>query len=234
MDILNWLHIKKQQLIRTTLDSPKDLVVLGADVSFQKRGDKYQSYAMPAEDFLAMVPAPTPAYKVYTALLTQSGVDDSLAIDSGLLTIGVTYMINNPSVESDFTNVGAPNNLSGTYFVATGITPNNWGIDTGILVYNPGAPVVTVLENTIGNVWFTYDGVGNYTLWSSSLFTNGKSIIFISTNTADPYTAEEIVKTKLYDTDSMNILSFAAGTVTTFQLSDGVLFNTPIEIRVYN
>ena len=51
MDILNWLRIKKQQLIRTTLDSPKDLVVLGADVSFQKRGDKYQSYAMPAEDF---------------------------------------------------------------------------------------------------------------------------------------------------------------------------------------
>jgi hypothetical protein len=51
MDILNWLHIKKQQLIRTTLDSPQDLVVLGADVSFQKRGDKYQSYAMPSTDF---------------------------------------------------------------------------------------------------------------------------------------------------------------------------------------
>ena len=54
MDILNWLGIKKQNLIRTTLDSPKDLLVLGADVSFQKRGDKYQSYAMPAEDFLAI------------------------------------------------------------------------------------------------------------------------------------------------------------------------------------
>jgi len=51
MDILNWLHIKKQQLIRTNLDSPQDLVVLGADVSFQKRGDKYQSYAMPSTDF---------------------------------------------------------------------------------------------------------------------------------------------------------------------------------------
>lgn len=51
MDILNWLHIKKQNLIRTTLDSPQDLLVLGADVSFQKRGDKYQSYAMPSTDF---------------------------------------------------------------------------------------------------------------------------------------------------------------------------------------
>ena len=54
MDILNWLYIKKQNLIRTTLDSPKDLLVFGADVSFEKRGDKYQSYAMPAEDFLAI------------------------------------------------------------------------------------------------------------------------------------------------------------------------------------
>ena len=51
MDILNWLHIKKQNLIRTTLDSPQDLLVFGADVSFQKRGDKYQSYAMPSTDF---------------------------------------------------------------------------------------------------------------------------------------------------------------------------------------
>ena len=52
MDILNWLHIKRQALIRTVLDSPQDLVILGADVSFQKRGDKYQSYAMPAKDFI--------------------------------------------------------------------------------------------------------------------------------------------------------------------------------------
>lgn len=58
MDILNWLHIKKQNLIRTTLDSPKDLLVLGADVSFEKRGDKYQSYAIPAEDFLALAKNP--------------------------------------------------------------------------------------------------------------------------------------------------------------------------------
>ena len=58
MDILNWLHIKKQNLIRTTLDSPKDLLVLGADVSFEKRGDKYQSYAIPAEAFLALAKNP--------------------------------------------------------------------------------------------------------------------------------------------------------------------------------
>lgn len=61
MDILNWLRIKKQNLIRTTIDSPKDLVVLGADVSFEKRGDKYQSYAMPAEDFAAYIGSTIPS-----------------------------------------------------------------------------------------------------------------------------------------------------------------------------
>jgi hypothetical protein len=75
MDILNWLRIKKENLIRTTLDSPQDLLVFGADVSFQKRGDKYQSYAMPAEDFLAL----SRSYKVYTALLTQSGTNAPVA-----------------------------------------------------------------------------------------------------------------------------------------------------------
>jgi hypothetical protein len=115
-------------------------------------------------------------YQVYTALLTQFGGDDPLSIDSGLLTIGVTYMINNPSVESDFTNVGAPNNLSGTYFVATGTTPNNWGTDTNILTYNTGAPVVTVLENTIGNVWWTYVLVGLYYA-NSGLFTFNKTYV---------------------------------------------------------
>lgn len=75
MDILNWLRIKKENLIRTTLDSPQDLLVFGADVSYQKRGDKYQSYAMPAEDFfLAARP-----YKAYVALLTQSGTNAPVA-----------------------------------------------------------------------------------------------------------------------------------------------------------
>ena len=75
MDILNWLYIKRQALIRTVLDSPQDLVILGADVSFQKRGDKYQSYAMPAEDFLALARP----YKVYTALMTQGATSPPVA-----------------------------------------------------------------------------------------------------------------------------------------------------------
>ena len=51
MDILNWLYLRKEQLIKKTANNPKtDLVVLGADVTFAKRGDQYQTYAMTVED----------------------------------------------------------------------------------------------------------------------------------------------------------------------------------------
>ena len=115
-----------------------------------------------------------PKYKVYTALLTQSGGDDFQSISSGPLTIGVTYQIISEGANDDFTNVGAPNNTVGTFFVATGTNPNYF--DGGELEYNTGAPVVTVLENTIGNVWFTYVDIGLYKCLSNGLF-NSSTIV---------------------------------------------------------
>ena len=115
-------------------------------------------------------------YKVFTALLTQSGGDNRLILDEGDLTIGVTYQIRPESSGSyDFTNVGAPNNEIGTYFIATGTTPNSWG--SGVLRYNTGAPVVTILENTIGNIFFEYAERGKYRIKSDYLFTLEKTFI---------------------------------------------------------
>ena len=116
-------------------------------------------------------------YKVYTALLTQNGGDGNAFIGPGELTIGVTYMINDSFLGQDFTNVGAPNNDVGTWFVATGTIPNSWGVDPeNNLIYYPGAPVVTVLENTIGNIWFTYVDIGLYKCLSNGLF-NSSTIV---------------------------------------------------------
>lgn len=56
MDILNWLYLAKNKLVKTTVQDPeKDLVILGGNASFAKRGDKYQSYGMTVEDFAAAV-----------------------------------------------------------------------------------------------------------------------------------------------------------------------------------
>jgi hypothetical protein len=177
--------------------------------------------------FINTNPAP---YKVYTALVSQSGSDDPQSIDTGSLTIGVTYYIANDSPGMDFTNVGAPNNNTGTYFVATGTTPASWGSaeDTGnaTISYNIGAPTVTVLENTIGNIWFTYFGLGDYLINSNGLFINQKTFALIGTT---GFTGGG------NGGGASIMLSIPPNAVEIIALDgDGILASTPIEIRVYN
>jgi hypothetical protein len=170
---------------------------------------------------------PKPTYKVYTALLTQSGeYNIQFLTGSGSLVIGVTYMIEDDGGTGwDFTNVGAPNNLLGTYFVATGTTPANWG-NSGMLTYNTGAPVVTVLENTIGNVWFAYNDFGSCIIISNDLFTLNKTIGFITFNDC----CASGIGDKPFLTINYIYVSSALNGVST----DNVIQNTSIEIRVYN
>lgn len=185
---------------------------------------------------LIVPPAPVAPYKVYTALVTQSGGENTQYIDIGSLTIGVTYQITNLSPGMDFTNVGAPNNEINTYFVATGTTPASWGSNEGIgnetLRYNLGAPTVTVLENTIGNVWFTFITNGYYSINSDNLFTLYKTV---SLND----------QTRCYDASSgefYNLMINADGPslMQMFTKDDenadvnGRLASKTIEIRVYN
>ena len=174
-------------------------------------------------------------YKVFTALLTQSGGDDNISFNSGFLTIGVTYLIYDSFLGTDFTNVGAPNNNIGTYFVATGTTPANWGDvpeGSGVLTYNPGAPVATVLENTIGNIWFTYNGEGNYTINSDGLFAT------INTFSLNNQTAcFNIGGDSFYNLviQCQNINELELATISDgFLTLDNQLTNKMIEIRVYN
>jgi hypothetical protein len=170
---------------------------------------------------------PTPTYKVYTALLTQSGGDDGAILENTHLTIGVTYNIkDNLGISGwDFTNVGAPNNNIDTSFVATGTTPADW--TNGSLFYNTGAPVVTVLENTIGNVWFTYQSDGNYSVNSDNLFTSQKNwcIQAIVVDGHTDYTGQMI--------NSDESTFYVITTEGTAFVND-ILTDTPIEIRVYS
>jgi hypothetical protein len=51
MDILNWIYLRTNRLIKTTANNAKtDLVALGADVTFARRGDSYQTYGMTLAD----------------------------------------------------------------------------------------------------------------------------------------------------------------------------------------
>ena len=165
-------------------------------------------------------------YNVYTALLTQSGSDDIQLLIGTSLTIGVTYQIQELDGVSgwDFTNVGAPNNDVGTYFVATGTTPNSW--TSAQLEYNTGAPVVTVLENTIGNIYYQYISDGEYEIISNGLFTLNNTWVICPANSSAGST------NVFYPVSVFQIVLKSANSSTIFSND---LFNaTAIEIRVYN
>lgn len=167
-----------------------------------------------------------PKYKVYTALLTQSGGSNVVNITSGDLTIGVTYIIKSGGVGGDFTNVGAPNNDANTLFVATGTTPNSWG--TTSLDYNEGAPTVIVLENTIGNIWFVYESGGVYQCQSDNLFIENKTTIDMDAYGQDGNPTSLLSNQTLFPVNKFYIYTYKS-----FNLDD-MLYKNRLEIRVYN
>ena len=175
-------------------------------------------------------------YQVFTALLTQSGESDILTVYVGTdygpnqLTIGITYTIAGNDT-TDFTNVGAPNNEVGTSFIATGTNPNNQNANgQTYLDYNTGAPVATVLENTIGNIWFQYDGVGNYKVRSSDLFSNYKTTLSINLMGDDPESGY-LCLGYIQNSEELGIVT---GTESGGSQDNVLVWQTPIEIRVYN
>jgi hypothetical protein len=177
-------------------------------------------------------------YKVFTALVKQenAGSPGSIGPGSSLL-VGRTYKIDD--ADGDFTNVGAPNNDTGTSFIATGTTPAVW--DNGLLSYNEGAPTATVLENTIGNIWFEYSGEGNYYIISDSQFTLDKTFIngtpltgysvlnnFVEASGSDAGRGYFLLQLDTQFIQLNTIRGYA-----TFR-DDVLLYPTCIEIRVYN
>jgi hypothetical protein len=219
MDILNFISWIRGSRVVNSVDPTKTLLPVG--LKDNRRDDKYLAGAISVEDFTNQVKP----YKVFTALLTQSGGDvesDKNASDEFFS--GVTYYISSNTENKDFTIYGAPNNNVGTYFLCTqnGIVPNG-----AQLIYNYGTPVVTVLENTIGNIWFNYEDIGVYGCQSNNLFTTDKTFI-LATPTSD-INAVSIAVTN--QSESVKYISPLNNSLNAFD--DGLL-NTPIEIRVYN
>jgi hypothetical protein len=185
--------------------------------------------------------AATPNYKVFTALLTQSGASSPDVLSGGDLIIGRTYRIKDTGSGFDFTNVGAPNNDYGTWFVATGTTPTSWA--DGQLIYDIGAPTAIVLENTIGNIWFEYSSAGTYICRSNDLFTIDKTTVFIS-DTVNTKSSTDPLQMRVLCSLDKNVqpgyLVIYTGTVS-ISYEDNIICNdggdqyaVTFEIRVYN
>jgi hypothetical protein len=104
------------------------------------------------------------------------------------------------------------------------------------------APVATVLENTIGDIWFTYDRIGVYLINGINFFTIGKTVcpnpngnvsigVISGLNTYCTYA-------NILDEGETNYLVLTTVDVDITNNNsiekDGILNNTLIEIRVYN
>ena len=182
-------------------------------------------------------------YKVFTALLTQSGGDNYNDSDNFPLEIGVTYTIieYGSYTLGDFTNVGAPNNEIGTSFIATNTTPNSWGTNIG-LSWNGGAPVVKVLENTIGNIWCLFEDNSQYSIRSNNLFIENKTIIMNGYDDNTPYYAPytlgngewKQLKNYISDESTIGLKCLVIDENGPLLEPNSIFNNWLIEIRVYN
>lgn len=47
MDIVNWSALQSNLLVRDSISNPNDLVLVGSNATWNKRGDKYLTYAVP-------------------------------------------------------------------------------------------------------------------------------------------------------------------------------------------
>jgi hypothetical protein len=178
MDILNWLYLRKQQLIRTKAnDASTDLLVLGAEVPFTTRGDGYQSYAMPLAD--AIQSGNVGNTKHYTLDLpttnvvtvnTPRGIIDIFGMGGGPLipapayASSVSFYINNPDLDL---TAGNRDNIYVQYsvyyrqaigdnaiphLIATGATP----LGLGFNLYNAN-PANALTNNWTGDVYVYFE-----------------------------------------------------------------------------
>ena len=89
------------------------------------------------------------------------------------------------------------------------------------------APTAIVLENTLGNVTFTYQTPGQYQAVLLNSFPELKTYLYIQPATTPD---EGSITTYYSNIDSIQITTLNGSLVEI----DGKLYNTSIEIRVYN
>lgn len=178
MDIVNWLYLKKAELIRETIDSPDDLVLLGADVSFEKRGDKYLTYAVPVSLLTGGTSITLKTNGVNNVVqnilnlvegsnitLTDNG-DGSVTIDSTGGTGGVTSIIAGTNVSITSTGPGGTGNVT--------INGDGYNGDQGVYKDTSTTPDTFMLGAPVGlgnTIPFQEDREidrGTYTLYTTS------------------------------------------------------------------
>jgi hypothetical protein len=148
--------------------------------------------------------------------ITELDALATAASDDLLYIVDVSDTSESPQGTSKSIEVG---NIGRTYKVYTALLTQN----------GETAPTAIELENTLGEIQFAYVNEGRYFVQSTNLFTFEKTVIFISPlNNAS---GEGISVINEDSTSQFNLDTYFLSTNTP---SNQLLFNTAIEIRVYN
>jgi hypothetical protein len=174
MDILNWLYIKSQQLIRTKANDPNsDLVVLGANVGFNKRDDQYQTYGMTLKNCVQSgCTGNTKHYELditatsVVTVNTTRGIIDITGMGSSVpltptpaFASSVSFIIDNPDLDLTIPNRDNVYAQYSVYYKNT-ITDN-------AIPYLISTGIATGLEFNLYNANPTLAGVNN---WDGALY----------------------------------------------------------------
>lgn len=89
-------------------------------------------------------------------------------------------------------------------------------------------PTANIFENTIGNIVWTHDSNGTYIGTLTDAFTLDYSFVLITPNA-------NVIDTPLFSANFLDVDRIVVYTydISTSTYTDGLLQNTPIEIRVY-
>lgn len=114
MDILNWIYLKTHKLLKNSIQDPQDLVILGSKVGIEKRGDVYQSYAVPYSVFAGAIADGgcfTPDISTDSANSIKSPIGHYTKIGN-LVTLHIQFtIIYDPIVQGDTVEIILPQNL---------------------------------------------------------------------------------------------------------------------------
>ena len=134
-----------------------------------------------------------------------------------------------PKMQANLINLAALKN-----YIVSSIappTPPKYKVYTAIVTaWDNDAPVAIELENTIGAITISSIGNGRYYIESDSLFTEYKTVLFYgSISKKDEYASDPQLISSWQTISRIRLDTLIGGTESNF-----VIWETPIEIRVYN
>jgi hypothetical protein len=139
--------------------------------------------------------------------IISNPTEDDILIGTDVNSSDVTKNFSIGSIVNLVENGGRPYNVYTALLTQTGTN----------------APVATILENTVGNIVWSYDSTGEYLGTLTGVFISDKTYF-----SAMPSQVTQLKFIRIND-NTVNL-----GTSTSGVKTNGLLSATPVEIRVYN